>query len=263
MDAPIPGPGAEVICLRCGVEHDHPDIPVPRAHPADADMTIRDAERGIVQANPPRTKVAIVGAGRTRTQAPWNDPSWEVWGLNEIAQPRADRWFELHPLSVQTEAEMAWLRACPKPVYLVRSPPADIPMGVRFPLEEVVKIGLDFFACTFAYQIALAILQQFKTIGLYGVDLPWGTPRERLFESACVHAWVGFAMGAGRRVILPADGALLQHPPLGRITPHPRRYGFDYHEEKDAVAGQVKDFFDLYRRGAFGAVGGDGVVRVD
>ena len=247
-----------ITCLRCGIDHEHPAIQRPRPHAADADMNIVDARAGKVRAVPRRSKVAIIGAGRTRNQAPWEDPAWEIWGINEIAQKRADRWFELHPLSVQTDAEMDWLRDCPKPVYLIDTPPPEIPMGVRFPLEKVIGLGLDFFACTFAYQIALAVLEGFETIGLYGVDLPWGTPRERLYESASVHAWVGFALGCGRRVIVPADGALLQHPPLGRIHPRPRRYGFDYHEEKDAVAAQVSDFFDLYKRGAFGAVGGDG-----
>ena len=224
---------------------------------------IIDAEKGIVKCE--HRKVAIIGAGRTRNQAPWHDPSWCIWALNEITQPVFSRHWELHPLSVQSDWELEWLAQCPTPCYVLnlRECAGKVKNAVQFPLKAVIGLGLDFFACTFAYQIALAILERFETIGLFGVDLPWGSPRERLYESASVHAWVGFAMGAGRRVILPADGALLRHPPLGRIAPHPRRYGFDYHEEKDAVAGQVKDFFDLYRRGAFGAVGGDGVVRVD
>lgn len=49
-----------------------------------------------------KDKVAIVGfAPGTRNMAPYNDPDYEVWGVNEEYNfdwlKRYDRWFQLHP----------------------------------------------------------------------------------------------------------------------------------------------------------------------
>ncbi len=48
----------------------------------------------------PDRKVAIVGfASSTRMMAPWQDESYEIWGLNSLYAfiPRWSRWFEIHP----------------------------------------------------------------------------------------------------------------------------------------------------------------------
>ena len=56
-------------------------------------------------------KLAIVGMAKTsRNRVPWEDPDFEIWGLNEAyfgghkdaegIQPffkRWDRWFQMHP----------------------------------------------------------------------------------------------------------------------------------------------------------------------
>ena len=46
----------------------------------------------------PHKKVAIVGFADTRNQAPYNDPTFEIWGLNDLHShiPRYDRWFDIH-----------------------------------------------------------------------------------------------------------------------------------------------------------------------
>lgn len=48
----------------------------------------------------PKLKVAVVGfASSSRNLAPFQDPTWEVWGLNSLYAliPRFSRWFEIHP----------------------------------------------------------------------------------------------------------------------------------------------------------------------
>lgn len=48
----------------------------------------------------PGLKIAVVGfASTSRNQAPFQDPAWEVWGLNSLYAliPRFSRWFEIHP----------------------------------------------------------------------------------------------------------------------------------------------------------------------
>jgi hypothetical protein len=174
---------------------------------------------------------------------------------------RADRWFELHPVEAQTAQEMHWLRTCHVPFYMfmprrsgvmtdvekqifnqsdmLRDHGVSEKLGrkgrnfidprecglterlVRYPLGRARRIR-DFFTCTFAYQIALALMEGFEEIVLVGVDLAAGTQRERTVERACVEWWVGFAEGRGVKVTYP-KGMLL--------TMHPFHYGASYWTE--------------------------------
>lgn len=183
------------------------------------------AERGEVRCH--HRRVAIVGASRRREQAPGfggPDPEWCVWAINEIWQPRYDRHFELHPLSKppQDDRELKFLRECRAPCYVLALDPEVVPAGVRYPLERLRAAGLrnDYFTCTFAYQIALAIVDGFEEIGLFGLRLWEGSPRERLLEQPCVNYWIGVAEGRGVRV---TDAS--------RLTDAPFRYGYDYDPE--------------------------------
>ena len=187
-------------------------------------VTIVDAAAGIVRYDPPRTKVGIIGAGFGRNNAPWSDPAWVLFGLNQIAQKRATTWFELHPRAVQSERDLAFLRACPTPCYVLDLEEWDglIPAAVQFPLDRLRAAGFrEYFTCTFAYQCALAILDGFEEIGLWGVSLHLGTPRERLLERACVDYWIGFAEGRG--ITVSEDSGCARRPYL---------YGYDYEDEK-------------------------------
>jgi len=194
-------------------------------------VKIINAEEGIVKVTPKRKKVAIVACGQTRYKAPYDDNDWEFWGLNEIPQDRADRWFELHPIEVQRYQEMEFLKKCKKPVYLLDLNGA-IPKGVRYPIEKVLSVegARDYFTCTFAYQVALAIYEGFEEIGLWGVPLFKGSPREQTFERMCLEWWLGLAIGKGIKVTTHPEDKLMYHP---------HRYGYNYYEEKRYVEGTM------------------------
>ena len=154
-----------------------------------------------------------------------------MWGLNEITQERADAWFELHPHSVQSEHDLAWLAQCQSPCYVLDIDEWHglIPHPVRFPLARLRAAGFrDYYTATFCYQIALALLDGFEMIGLYGVELYYGSPRERLVERACVEYWLGVADGRGVEVV--NRSGLSQQPYL---------YGYDYEKEKTYVDSDV------------------------
>lgn len=210
---------------------------------------IVDAQKGVVEVT--RRKVAIVAAGPGKHEAPFDDPDWEVWALNVVGafdwqgRLRCDRWWEMHEMHAQSADDIAWMRKCPVPLYMVPSafahdgevrvprnpnPPAhgeyDLevwPNAMRYPLEAMEEKFGCYWACTFAYQMALAIAEGFTDIGLYGVELGLGTARERTVEWANVSWWIGFAEGNGITIHLPT------HSGLGR---HPARYGVEYDEEK-------------------------------
>src|SRR3990172_259633 len=119
-----------------------------------------------------RTKVAIVGfSDAVKRQAPYDDPLWEVWGFNHAHRLgfmldkkgtfRADRWFDLHQLAHQPTDDLEWMRICPITIYLTE-PYLEAANGIVYPLEAVLEkygpYGGDYFASSFAYAIALAML---------------------------------------------------------------------------------------------------------
>lgn len=196
--------------------------------PLNRPPAILDAANGVL-APSTRKKVCIYGAGKGKMEAPLDDDAWEVWALN-LCPPldlagwvRCDRWFDIHQRKAQSADDLLWIAACPVPIYV----PVDLldagPNCVRFPLE---RLQWGPFACTFAYQIALALAEGFTEIGLHGVELPYGTERERTFEWASVNWWIGFAQARGVRFHLPSETLLGHHPCL---------YGLEYDMEKRAV----------------------------
>lgn len=189
---------------------------------------IVNASKGLVRYSPSTSKVAIVGAGPGRERAPYDDPSWIVWGINEIDQKRITAWYELHPMSVQNARELEILCKFTVPVYVLELD-ERVPMGVRFPIEAVISaFGRRYFTCTFAYQVALAIWLGFDEIGLWGCGLHEGTARERLVERPCLDYWIGRAEGAGVRIA--EDSGLARQDQL---------YGYAYSDEAADVDAQV------------------------
>ena len=185
-----------------------------------------------------RRRVAITGAGKSLRDLPWHDDTWEIWGINNFwnamrdpeGRLRADRWFELHPptTDIQDPHDMTWLRACPVPIYTTEPFPAN-PLAVVFPVGELARVYRDYFSCTFAYQIALAIHEGFEELAIHGLELAYGTQREATVERACVDWWLGYAEGRGMRVSVPEGD---------HVAKHWARYGFDYWTE----ANLVKDY---------------------
>lgn len=215
------------------------DTGLPRSWWYLAPHAAIDPLAGTVVLSPRRPKVAIVGhASPTNGLAPYGDPAWEIWSANAptsalmVPEMReVHRWFQLHPLAVLEGREKDWVPRCPVPLYTIDHEPS-VPMSVRYPIERVLAMpgALDFFACTMAYEVALAVLDGFEAIGLYGIELPRGTARERSVEWASVAWWCGYASGRGITVTAPGS-ALLDYP---------WRYGADYWEEVDYVNALLK-----------------------
>ena len=200
--------------------------------------TVVGAAAGIVKCE--HRKAAIIGTGPGRRSAPWGDLSWCKWAINEIWQPELDRHYELHPMSVQSERDLAWLAQCPTPCYVLNLAECDgkVKNAVQYPIQRVLAMpgARDWFTSTFSYQVALAILDGFEEIGLWGVDLRLGSPREQTVEWAGLSWWLGYAAGRGMKVTLDGD----------YTWTHPGRYGYDYHYEKYAVERQMRAMRDAF-----------------
>lgn len=189
---------------------------------------------------PRRTKLALIGFEEANLRsAPYDDESYEVWGLNmgnrmgimhdSVGRFRADRWFDVHPFEPQSALDMAWINQCPTPIYLPTVFGTN-PNALAYPLREIEDYFREihgigpYWASSFAYAVALAIFEGFETIGLFGINLHWG--RERIVERGNLEFWIGLAIGVGIKI---------EMSPGCRLLTHPARYGFEYHEERDQV----------------------------
>jgi hypothetical protein len=187
------------------------------------------------------SKVIIAGfATETMLQAPYDDPSFEVWGLNMIHAhlPRWDRLWELHDMATleqETEAlkrstnHLGVLRAeRTRPIYMVEAH-ESIPMSRRFPVETMTAYcsGLceklaraPYYTSTFAFMLATAVMgivnrrenphvpEAGETIWVAGVELLNG--EEYAYQRSCAEFWCGFVLGHGIQLVIPDRSALLE-----------------------------------------------------
>jgi hypothetical protein len=149
----------------------------------------------------PKKKVCIVGFAKSWVETPFEDPDFEIWGLNELYKyfkqkpcARADRWFEIHnPKSPSKDKpeHHEFLKTCGMPVYMWQHFD-EFPTSMPFPREEVKAMmnenmiygghdlgckqsnkGSKFtnFSNQITWMILLAIYEGFQEIHVYGVDM--------------------------------------------------------------------------------------------
>ncbi|MFS8654125.1 MAG: hypothetical protein FWJ64_06185 [Limnochordia bacterium] len=183
-------------------------------------------------------KVAIVGGGPSRRKAPFDDPSWEIWAFSsrKWRYPRVDRWFELHhmtdlrqQLATYRPGRRSWrgymrmLRRMECPVYLQELHP-DIPNGVRYPIEEALERFGRCFTSTASYLVALAILEGYDCIGLWGIDV---RRKEYLKQRPALKYLLSIAKNQGIRVVLPRQSPLYI-PKTPRLVRTRALYAYDW-----------------------------------
>lgn len=185
---------------------------------------------------PKKSKVAIIGCADSKNVAPFDQPQdWEFWGVNNLhlSMPKAPwtRWFELHSIQHDTNSGQYFRRGKPDfrgqrvdqylsslnamniPVYMQRPLPI-IPNAVGFPVQQILQIFGNYFTNTISWQLALAIMEGFKTIGIYGVDMAVSSPlrhqNEYSHQRPSCEYFVGLARGRGVEVIIPPTSDLLK-----------------------------------------------------
>lgn len=189
-------------------------------------------------------RVLLLGTAGDMARAPLSAYD-EAWACNDhyrIMEPwdqrAVTRWWELHDVdSVITRARRPVghcrsLAALRVPVYTCY-PDAQGWIDARegypeldirpFPLAKAIQAGKDYFACTFSYQIALALSEGATGIGMYGVALT--TAREVTVERPCVEWWLGWAAGRGVDV-------MIYNPSRYGLGRQPWRYALDDVEER-------------------------------
>ena len=162
-----------------------------------------------------KKKIAIVGfAPSTKDKAPYNDPDWEIWVLNEYftmlpcEANNIARWFELHQRdtvlnSFRTKEYLKQLQQSNIPIMMVEKF-EDIPMSEKYPLDEIIKeLETDYFTNSISYMVAYAIYYGADEIAMYGVDM--AQDEEYAKERPSVEYFVGYARAKGVPVYIPPE----------------------------------------------------------
>ena len=165
-------------------------------------------------------KVAIVGFAESSWRlAPWDDPTWEIWGLNGLHKvikwnDRITRWFQIHPKnSVFGEGKgggkehVEFLKSLKIPVYMTQHYD-EIPTSVAYPLKEISEwfsIGRDNerhpylsnsiseMMALLAYEIVMGIRGPVDEVGVWGVDMSHSS--EYSFQKPSCEFYLGIFEG--------------------------------------------------------------------
>jgi hypothetical protein len=189
--------------------------------------------------------------------APWGEPGWEFWGLNDAPSddgwPPVEahtRWFQLHnpaylakhyPRGID-ELAAEWSRERGVVLYMDRHYP-EYPESVAYPKADVEAMLYrrwgEYHTSSFDWMIALAILEGFERIDLYGVEFgafPY-TVGEPVSGRACLEFWTGVALGRGTQLhVAPQQsGDLFMTTHILRYRSH-LQYGFEREPGLDMAA---------------------------
>jgi hypothetical protein len=202
-----------------------------------------------------KKKAAVVGfASSSRDLAPYDDPECAILALNELYRsiPRWDVLFEMHKIEYvrqfaprdgatsEPSAHYTFLKSLPpagdpafRPVYMQQRH-EDIPASVALPIKELSERffpGEDpYFTSTPSYMIAMAIMEGYEEIGIYGIDLL--QDEEYSYQRPGAEYLIGVARGMGIKVHVPKQSALCK-----------ANYLYGYTEPPDAGVFQpFKDF---------------------
>ncbi len=114
------------------------------------------------------------------------------------------------------------------PIYMQRKHP-EIPRSVEYPLEDALTAFGRCFTSSASYLIALAIMEEFETIGVWGIHLTARSVYSR--QRPGVEYLLGVARARGIDVYLPPNSPL-RIPTKPKLRPTEILYGYDWQSPK-------------------------------
>jgi len=181
----------------------------------------------------PRKRIGIVGYTASRAEAPYDNPEWELWGMNNLHQfvdpHKFARWYNLHPLDeIGKDAQhVTWLQqwqGCP--VWLLDPHEGDPdvpsladrtgwPQATALPTRHLRERFPDYYTNTVSWQLGHALYEAHLSedyvlaeIGLWGIDMAVNS--EYSAQRPSVELFIGIAMGLGVEITLPKGSDLIR-----------------------------------------------------
>jgi hypothetical protein len=205
---------------------------IPPHEPLSGEVWQMKADEVLLQSNPTvevpppnpepaPLKVALVGtAPSSRMLAPYNDPSWQIWGCspgNMGQLPRVDAWFEVHGNLLWPEHRhygepyLKWLNEQTFPVYMQNQ--NWVPRAISLPVKELVaEFGPYFFTSSFAWMMALAIMKGAKEVALFGIDM--ASRDEYIIQRPGAYYFFMEGKRRGVNMMAPYESDIMQPPGL-------------------------------------------------
>jgi len=161
--------------------------------------------------------VAIVGGSSSFENAPFSDLSIDIWAFNNKGShyPRLSALIDIHEREEQEQyaGYVEWRNSTDVHLITRENYPFDEALALT---DNVLLKGkkLQYFTSSFAWAIALAILQERPKIYIYGVELT--TTKEYKEQRDCFTFWTGFAAGSGIPIEINCAEKIFKHSLYGR-----------------------------------------------
>ena len=167
---------------------------------------------------PARTrKIALLGTAPSWQLAPFDDQSWEIWGIFGVTlvSKRLTRIYELHD---KTIIEPMVKQASPDGKYwevvraqganfITKDPYDRAPLSTRFDFKAKLEKYGNYFASSASWMLADAIDQNPAEIAIYGVNM--ASDEEYAHQKPSMTYLIGFAKAKGIKIIIPNSSELL------------------------------------------------------
>ena len=163
--------------------------------------------------------ITILGTGATLTRCPEKKiENGEYWGCNgtyKKVKIELDKLFIMKDLYLtQYNKEKTLIKDINEkdfPVYTLGKYP-EIKNNIQYPVKEILKeFKIGYFLTNISYMLALAITKKPKCIGMFGVDMNFGTNIEYMRnEKSCIEFWLGVATGRGIEIHIPVQSTVMK-----------------------------------------------------
>lgn len=165
-------------------------------------------------------KIAIVGTASSFTDAPYDDESWEIWGLSGLKTrvpkgTRVDRWFELHTFDYlkreqgAVEEYFGFLDSLGEKLTTFQ-PEKLAPKARVLKRQDLLNAFGEYFTSTIAWVLGEAILENPDKIGLWGVHCAGDAEYED--QRPCIEGYIRFIQGMQKEVYIHPKSALFKAP---------------------------------------------------
>lgn len=175
-----------------------------------------------------RKKLAIVGLARGWEGAPLVGPKWDVWRCNpgfwaariyeygdrrdgaKMLAMTPTAWFEIHTRRYLKAAhtsdyfrEVGVVDVLKAPTYFLDPKGWKVRDARVFPRAKIAKAFPrgDYHAGSFDWLLSFALLEGYKHIEIFGVDLGPTDAGEPISARPCLEYWCGVAAGRGVEVV--------------------------------------------------------------
>lgn len=141
-------------------------------------------------------ELIILGTSLSRLECPYDK---EVWGVNRTYKfaERLDKVFTADPVIELEEIEEYQKKLGFEIVASSKHPNVEVTL---YPIDKVMDyFQTDYFSDTICYMIALALMEGYKRIFLYGIDMH--LEEEYADQKGGVEYWVGRAGGMGVQIV--------------------------------------------------------------